>query len=73
MAKTAWVVMSEFDSPVAICIPTPKAVFLNKRDAQKFCDDHNNNPRTSTQYYLRKAEYMGSNATLPGPAGVRAE
>ena len=68
MAKTAWVVMSEFYSPVAICIPTPKAVFLNKRDAQKFCDDHNNNPRTSTQYYLRKAEYMGSNAEVSGPS-----
>jgi hypothetical protein len=54
--KTCWVVMSQFDTPIAICIPTPKAVFTNKKDAQKFCDEHNANNRTTTKYYLRKAE-----------------
>ena len=61
MSKTAWVVMSEFSKPSVVCIPTPKAVFLNKPTAQKFCDDHNNRSNTSTHYYLRKARYMGSN------------
>ncbi len=56
--KTAWVVMSQFDSPIAICFPTPKAVSFNKKKAQKYCDDHNANPRTSTEYYLRKVKVL---------------
>lgn len=55
--KTVWVVMSTFSSPVVFAIPTPKAVFVSKKAAQKFCDKHNDNPRTSTVYYLRSAAY----------------
>jgi hypothetical protein len=54
--KTCWVVMSQFDHPTVICIPTPKAVFMSKKEAQKFCDDHNASNRVATEYYLRKAE-----------------
>ena len=52
-----WVIMSTFNSPIAICIPSPVAVFQSKKQAKKFCDEHNANPRTSTEYYMRSAEY----------------
>ena len=54
--KSCWVVMSSFNSPIAFSTPTPKAVFLSKKEAKNFCYDHNTSNRTSTQYYLRKAD-----------------
>ena len=54
--RTCYVVMSEFASPVMICIPTPKKVFLKRKDAEMFCKEHNENRRTSTEYYIRKAQ-----------------
>jgi len=47
--------MSSFYSPVAFCIPTPVAVFSNLKLAKQYCKEHNENNRTSTEYYIRKA------------------
>lgn len=55
--KSCYVVMSEFSSPVAVCIPSPKAVFLSKKEAENFAKEHNDNPRTTNVYYVRKAEF----------------
>lgn len=54
--RTAYVIMSSFYSPRAIVIPTPKFVFFNKKKANDFCKSHNDNPRTSTEFYVRKVQ-----------------
>jgi len=54
--KSCWVVMVSSYSPIAFVIPSTKAVFMNKREADKFCKEHNENPRTTSEYYARKAE-----------------
>ena len=54
--KTCYVVMSTFNSPIAFVIPTPRAVFTNLKQAKEFCKQHNDSARTSTEYYIRKAE-----------------
>jgi len=54
--SSMYVVMSTFYSPIAIAIPTPKFVFSNRKEAQKFCDEHNAKRTVSTEYYLRKVE-----------------
>jgi len=54
--KTLYVVMSSYSSPVAFYLPTPKAVFSNLKLAKQFCKEHNENRRTSNEYYICKAE-----------------
>lgn len=53
---TCYVVMATHQSPVFIVIPSPKAVFMKKKDADAFAKQHNDNPRTTSELYVRKAE-----------------
>jgi len=56
--KSMYLVMSGWYSPICIAIPTPKFVFANRKDAQKFCDAHNAKRNVSTEYYVRKVQFM---------------
>lgn len=51
-----YVVMSTFYSPIAFVIPSPKFVFEKRKDAVKFCNEHNAKKTTRLQYYVRKVE-----------------
>jgi hypothetical protein len=53
---SVYVVLSTWDSPVAFVIPTPKFVFTKRKDAIKFCSEHNAKRTTRNIYYVRKAE-----------------
>ena len=54
--KSAYVIMSRFYSPLVFCIPTPKTVVGTKKAAEKLCKEHNENRRTSTEWYWRKVK-----------------
>ena len=54
--KSVYVVMATFDSPIAFVIPSPKFVFAKRKDAEKFCNEHNAKRTTRNTYYVRKAE-----------------
>lgn len=54
--KTCYVVMATRNSPNVIVIPSPRAVFMTRKEATEYCKTHNENPRTSTYLYVRKAE-----------------
>lgn len=54
--KSMYVVMATFDSPIAFVIPSPKFVFAKRKDAEKFCKEHNAKRTTRNTYYVRKAE-----------------
>lgn len=54
--KSAYVIMSRFYSPVAICIPTPVMVVPTLKRAKEVCKMHNENKRTSTEWYWRKVK-----------------
>lgn len=53
--KSCYVVMATSYSPIALVIPSPKAVFMSRKEAEKFCKAHNENTLTRTECYVRKA------------------
>jgi len=55
--KSCYVVMATSYSPIALVIPSPKAVFLSRKEAENFCKAHNENTLTRTECYVRKAEF----------------
>lgn len=57
--KTCYVVMATRYSPVAIIIPSPKAVFMTRKEADNFCKAHNEKNNTVLELYVRRAEFGG--------------
>ncbi len=56
--KTCYVVMATSHSPIAFVIPSPKAVFMTRKEANDYCKKHNENSRSRVEVYIRKAEFV---------------
>lgn len=59
--QSCYVVMTAAQSPVAIIMPSPKVVFMTRKEADAYCKKHNDSSRTTTIAYVRKVQLNATN------------